>query len=139
MRARNWIAFAAALAAMTGNVRARAAGPSPRPSLPVPAEDAAGAAPAPVVAPPPQPPAAGPPGVVPSSSMPPSSVPPSPSSPMAPAPPQVVYARPPRGSESMAAEGAGETHAPHNALWLGARLGFLAYGGGLYVGDPNTG
>jgi hypothetical protein len=39
----------------------------------------------------------------------------------------------------MAAEGAGATHAPHNALWLGARLGFLAYGGGLYVEDPNTG
>ena len=129
MRARNWIAFAAALAAMTGNVRARAAGPSPLPPLPVPAEDAAGTASAPgravaaatcrggsrCRAPLLRAPLLGSP---------------SPSPPMAPAPPQVVYARPPRGSESMAAEGAGATHAPHNALWLGARLGFLAYGGG---------
>jgi hypothetical protein len=35
---------------------------------------------------------------------------------------------------SIAAE---ETHAPRYAMWLGARLGMLAYSGGLYVYGPN--
>lgn len=39
----------------------------------------------------------------------------------------------------MAAAEAEPRRAPSNALWLGARLGLLAYGGGLYVADPNTG
>jgi hypothetical protein len=30
-------------------------------------------------------------------------------------------------------------HAPKYALWLGGRLGILAYAGGLYANDPNTG
>jgi hypothetical protein len=50
-----------------------------------------------------------------------------------------MYARPPQGSESMADEWAERRRAPRNALWLGGRLGFLAYGGGLYVNDTNTG
>ncbi len=59
--------------------------------------------------------------------------------PLAPTPPPVVYLPPPRGSDGMAAEGGEPKHAPSNALWLGGRLGFLAYGGGLYVNDENTG
>jgi hypothetical protein len=31
-----------------------------------------------------------------------------------------------------------ETHAPRDSLWLGARLGILAYMGGLYLIDANT-
>ncbi len=31
-----------------------------------------------------------------------------------------------------------ETHAPRYSLWLGARLGILAYMGGLYLNDANS-
>ncbi len=47
---------------------------------------------------------------------------------------QYVYVAPPPGAPMSRAE---YVHAPRYALWTGARLGVLAYGGGLYV-DPNT-
>ena len=122
MRARNWIAFATALGMMAGNARARAAGPPPLPPLPGPPNDSA----APVAQPPEAPPEA-------------AAAPTAAPTPSAPAPPPVEYARPPPGSGGMSMEGVEPRHAPRNALWLGARLGFLAYGGGLYVRDQNTG
>jgi hypothetical protein len=124
MRARNRIAFAAALGVMTGNVPALAAGPAPLPPLPAPADDARA-----------------PPSTQTTQAAPPleQPAPAVPSAPLSPAPPEVEYTRPPHGSESMAVEGVELRRAPRNALWLGARLGFLAYGGGLYVGDVNTG
>ncbi len=122
MRARNCVAFAVVLAVVAGNARARAAGPAPLPPLPdSPGEPAAGPPTAPAAPSPEAPPPAAAPA------------------PLAPAPPQVEYARPPPGSGGMSIEAVEPRHAPRNAFWLGARLGLLAYGGGLYVGDQNTG
>jgi hypothetical protein len=55
-----------------------------------------------------------------------------------PPPPTVVYVEPPPGSDGLSIERE-RSRAPRNSLWVGARLGVLAYAGGLYVNDPNTG
>ncbi len=57
----------------------------------------------------------------------------------APAPPppvQYVYVAPPPGSVPMS-RALDYVHAPRYALWAGARLGILAYGGGMFV-DPSS-
>ncbi|HEX3344547.1 MAG TPA: hypothetical protein VHS09_08225, partial [Polyangiaceae bacterium] len=54
----------------------------------------------------------------------------------APAPPvQYVYVAPPPPGVPMSS--VDYVHAPRYGLWAGARLGLLAYGGGLYV-NPDT-
>jgi hypothetical protein len=55
--------------------------------------------------------------------------PPLPTPPPPPPPPVLVYVAPP----------APAIHAPRFALWLGGRAGLLAYSGGLYVNDQQTG
>jgi hypothetical protein len=54
--------------------------------------------------------------------------------PAAPPPAQYGYVAPPPGPPQLSA--ANVTHAPRYALWLGGRLGVLAYGGGMFQ-DPN--
>jgi hypothetical protein len=105
-----------------GDARAQP-GQAPLPALPPPTDEP----------PPPPAPTSAPPPAVPLGPSEGAGVPPVP-----PAPPPVVYIEPPHGSDSLAFEHE-PTHAPRNALWLGARLGVLAYGGGLYIDDPNAG
>src|SRR5580704_18013205 len=112
MRPRKWMAFAAALGAASGDVCAHAQAQAPLPALPAPTDEPA----APNAPPPPPPEPLMPPGP----------------------PPPVVYVPPPPGSRAMGFEGGEPNRAPHNALWLGGRLGLLAYGGSLYV-NPSTG
>jgi hypothetical protein len=115
------VALAAATVATVGHDARAQPGPAPLPALPPPADEPP-PSPAPTSAPPP-----------PGAPLGPSEAPGVP-----PAPPPVVYVQPPHGSDGLAYEHE-PTHAPRNALWLGARLGVLAYGGGLYIDDPNAG
>jgi hypothetical protein len=119
MRARNWTTLAAALVAVNATGLARAQGqPPPLPALPPPAAE-------PPAPPPPPPPSAATPPSDFDASLPPG-----------PPPPPPPYSPPPPG---LIVENYGTRRAPSNALWVGGRLGVLAYGGGLYINDQNTG
>jgi hypothetical protein len=111
------VAGAAFAAPPAGVARAQAA---PLPNLPSPPGEPAPSPPAP---PPP------PPGDYAGPEVAPGTPPP---------PPPVEYVRPPPGDESWSVERV-PVHAPRNSLWLGARLGVLAYGGALFANDANTG
>jgi hypothetical protein len=109
----------AALAIVSSSVAATA-GAQGLPPLPPPAPQV-------------QPPAAAPGATLPDQDVQPSSPVPAPppvsrAPPAPPPPPPVVYVEP-----------APPPHAPPFSLWLGARVGLLAYAGGLYVNDQNTG
>lgn len=127
------MAVAVALAATALGVAAEReawaqAGGAPLPTLPPPVDQPSSGPSPPAAAPPASPP---PPAGTPARSDAETSGLPAP-------PPAVVYVEPPPGSEGLSIEHE-RPRAPRDALWVGARLGVLAYGGGLYVNDPNAG
>ncbi|MGH7272192.1 MAG: hypothetical protein ACREJ3_17315, partial [Polyangiaceae bacterium] len=70
---------------------------------------------------------------------PPTPAPPAPQAlppPAPPPPPRIVYVLPPGEGPPVRVR---YVHAPEVSLWLGGSLGFMAYGGALYVNDVNTG
>ena len=91
------------------------AGAQPEPLPPLPPASAPAPAPTPASAPAPAP----------TSAPAPPDAPPPPPGP----PPVIVYVAPPEPP----------VHAPHFSLWAGGRAGLLAYSGGLYVNNQQTG
>jgi hypothetical protein len=65
--------------------------------------------------------------------------PPAPPPPPPGPPPVYPYATPPPGRYVVVVGPMPEVHAPRYSLWAGARAGLLAYSGGLYINNQNTG